>query len=70
MTTNISSILDKLQVESQNRGAAVGSRWIDTHGEKIASYSPVDGTKIAEVTMADEKSYEEVITQAQEAFKE
>ena len=70
MTNKITHILEKLEIEPVNKGAAIGKQWIDTAGETISSFSPVDGEEIAKVTMADEAAYEKVIGAAQEAFKE
>ena len=39
-------------------------------GEKIKSYSPVDGKEISTVSICDKKSYDLVITTAQKAFIE
>ena len=70
MSQDIASMLSKLQIEAQNKGAAIGNKWLTTEGETISSYSPVDGKKIADVTLADDKSYEQVINEAADAFKE
>lgn len=70
MSQNIQSILSKLEIASLNQGAAYGSTWLQTSGAKLTSYSPADGNAIADVTLADEQSYEKVILEAQEAFKE
>lgn len=69
MLQEMNEILSKLGVESQNLGSAYGSNWIKSTGKSIVSISPVDGSEIAQVQLADEASYEEVIGQAQEAFK-
>jgi len=68
--TDISKILKNLGVEAANPGAAIGGKWLPTTGEKITSFSPVDGKAIGEVTMADDHAYEKVINAAQGAFKE
>ena len=70
MSQEISDILKKLEVEPHNQGAAIGQNWLTTKGERIPSQSPVDGQTIAEVTLADEEAYEQVIKAAQEAFVE
>jgi len=70
MSKDIQTILSKLQVEPKNNGAAIGHKWLKSSGSSISSYSPVDGNKIADVTLADDASYEEVISEAQAAFKE
>jgi aldehyde dehydrogenase (NAD+) len=60
--------LKTLRVESTNKGVSTGTKWIDSTGETIDSFSPVDGKKIGSVTAADKRSYEAVIKKAQEAF--
>ncbi len=66
----IQKILDQFNIEPLNHGASTGGRWLHTRGEKIVSYSPVDGNEIAAVSGATEVDYEAVILKAQEAFKE
>lgn len=61
--------LKKLNINSINKGVSTGTQWIDSSGEKIDSYSPVDGKKIGSVTAADKNSYETVVKKAEEAFK-
>jgi len=61
--------LKTLQIGSSNPGVSTGTRWIDTAGETIDSYSPVDGKKIASVQAADKAGYETVMQKAEEAYK-
>lgn len=68
-STDIAQVLKSLGVEATNPGAAIGGKWLPTTGNRISSYSPVDGSAIAEVTLADENSYEKVVHAAEEAFK-
>ncbi len=68
--TEIQEILETLGIESINNGASTGGKWFKTRGEKIDSYSPVDGKLIASVNSASEADYEAVILKAQEAFAE
>ncbi|MFY7944361.1 MAG: aldehyde dehydrogenase family protein, partial [Crocinitomicaceae bacterium] len=68
--TEIQEILETLGIESINNGASTGGKWFKTRGEKIDSYSPVDGKLIASVNAASEADYEAVILKAQEAFLE
>ncbi len=63
-------ILKILKVNSQNQGCSTGSKWINSKGAKIDSFSPVDGKLIGSVTAADKDSYEKVIQTAEVAFKE
>ena len=61
--------LKKLQINKQNKGVSTGLKWLQAHGEKLSSLSPVDGKLIATVTGADKNSYEAVIIKAKEAFE-
>ncbi len=64
------NFLSTLKITSLNKGVSTGSNWIDSTGEKIDSFSPVDGKLIGSVTAADEKAYAQVIDTASKAFKE
>ncbi len=64
------NFLETLKIETLNKGVSTGNNWLDAKGETIESFSPVDGQKIGAVTSADKESYEAVIQQAEEAFKE
>ncbi len=66
----MNKVLDKLDIKKINEGAATGTKWLKAGGEKINSYSPVDGKLIASVTTVTRKSYDKVIDQAQAAFQE
>lgn len=66
---NIQEVLSQLGIESVNHGASTGSVWFETKGEKIESYSPVDGKLIATVNAATEADYDKTVEKAQEAFK-
>ncbi|MEQ1678540.1 MAG: aldehyde dehydrogenase family protein, partial [Chitinophagaceae bacterium] len=57
-----------LKIESLNKGVSTGTQWIDSKGETIDSFSPVDGKKIGSVIAADKESYEAVIKKAEAAF--
>ena len=63
-------ILKQLGIQENNKGVSTGINWLQSSGETITSYSPVDGKVIASVTAADKEAYEAVIQKAQEAFKE
>src|SRR5438874_11335652 len=60
--------LDILHVEKQNKGTSTGSNWLNSRGDDLSSYSPVDGNLIGTVTTTDKDSYEQIIKAAQEAF--
>ncbi|NBX80453.1 MAG: aldehyde dehydrogenase family protein [Flavobacteriales bacterium] len=67
-STEIQEILNSLGIEEINNGASTGGKWFKTRGERIDSYSPVDGKIIASVNAATEADYEAVILKAQEAY--
>ena len=60
--------LKTLNISANNKGVSTGVQWIKSKGEKLSSYSPVDGVLIGTVLGADKEAYEVVITKAQEAF--
>ncbi len=65
----LKKILSTLGIQKENEGVSTGTQWLKSGGEKIDSYSPVDGKLIASVTAANQKSYEKVIAEAQQAFE-
>lgn len=65
---DVTEILAELGIESNNNGASTGGKWFKTRGEKLESFSPVDGQLIASVNAATEADYEAIILKAQEAF--
>ncbi|MGG9964545.1 L-piperidine-6-carboxylate dehydrogenase [Ferruginibacter sp. SUN106] len=60
--------LAQLKIQKNNNGVSTGLLWPKAKGEKIQSFSPVDGNLIATVTAADKNNYDAVIAKAQEAF--
>jgi aldehyde dehydrogenase (NAD+) len=61
--------LDELQIKEQNPGTSTGTKWIESRGPMLESFSPVDGKRIATLTMTDKAAaYDEVVGKAQEAF--
>lgn len=70
INSEIQEVLNKLGIQPKNKGAAIGNQFLETTGETITSYSPVDGNAIANITFGDEASYQEIMKQAQSAFKE
>ncbi|TXH22828.1 MAG: aldehyde dehydrogenase family protein [Chitinophagaceae bacterium] len=65
----LEDIFKEFNFQSNNYGAHDGLQYIATHGEKIQSYSPVDGKLLASVILADEKDYHAIIQKSEEAFK-
>ena len=66
----MNDFLLELGIQPANEGVSTGNKWLKANGEKIDSYSPVDGKLIASVTGAGKENYEAVIRQAEIAFKE
>jgi len=65
---NIQTILDALKIDTTITGASTGYKWIDTQGEEISSFSPVDNVKIASVKATTSTDYQTVVKEAKEAF--
>lgn len=63
----ISQSLKNLGIESVNPGISTGSTWTNSTST-LASVSPVDGQTIAEVRVADQSNYDQIVEVAQQAF--
>ncbi len=61
-------VLEKLGINEVNPGAYCGE-WLDTRGEIIEVFSPIDDSIIAKVKSASKEDYEIVSKKAQETFK-
>lgn len=66
----IAKELKTLGIDEMNYGVSTGVNWMKGEGNKIESYSPVDGELIASCSSASRDEYEEIITTAQAAFIE
>src|SRR5690242_16453311 len=62
--------LQQLNIKEENAGTSTGLKSIDGSGEKIESWSPVDGKFIGSVLATSESGYQETLQVAQEAFLE
>jgi aldehyde dehydrogenase (NAD+) len=60
--------LAPLKINAVNSGVSTGQTALTAKGEKIESYSPVDGKLIGVVQAANKENYEAVINKAQEAW--
>lgn len=67
-TTEMQQVLKDLGIKPVNSGASTGADFLNTKGEVISSFSPVDGKLIATVNSATAQDYELVVQKAQEAF--
>jgi aldehyde dehydrogenase (NAD+) len=61
--------LKQLNIEAHNAGVSTGHEWLNSSGEIISAYSPVDGQLIGTVQTADKAAYDAAIAKAQEAFE-
>ncbi len=64
------NFLKELKISELNKGVSTGTKWISASGEKIMSFSPVDGKPIATVNACDKRSFDYVVETAQNAFLE
>ena len=62
--------LQELKIQKENQGSSTGAKWIQSKGETIQSFSPVDNQLIGAVVTTDAAAYEQVIQTAQAAFIE
>ena len=62
--------LQQLGLTQENSGVSTGNEWLQSGGERIDSYSPVDGKLIGSVTATDKETYDKVVAKAMAAFKE
>ncbi len=62
--------LQQLQIQKENQGSSTGAKWIQSKGETIQSFSPVDNQLIGAVVTTDAAAYQQVIETAQAAFVE
>ena len=60
--------IKELKISELNNGVSTGSKWIAASGERITSFSPVDGKPIASVNSCDKKSFDQVVKTAQTVF--
>jgi aldehyde dehydrogenase (NAD+) len=65
---NCMDFLSQLNIVSHNRGISTGTEWSSSNGEKLESFSPVDGKLIAAVETIGNTGYDAVIEKAQQAF--
>jgi aldehyde dehydrogenase (NAD+) len=67
-TIKIQEVLDQLGIKPVNPGICTGTIWVDTPGEVLNSFSPVDGSLIAGVKQATKADYDKLMATAGEAF--
>lgn len=60
--------IEKLGIRSVNQGISAGQHYMGSTGSLLTSYSPVDGSQIARVYLADADGLDTVVRKAEEAF--
>ncbi len=60
--------LKQLNIRDLNNGGSTGTEWLASSGERIESFSPVDGKLIGTVISINKDQYNIVVQKAQEAF--
>ena len=60
--------LQDLKIQKENEGSSTGAKWIQSKGEMISSFSPVNNQLIGAVVTTDAAAYEQVIKTAEAAF--
>ena len=66
----IQEALSTLGLKAENKGVSTGANWLPSSGPTLVSTSPADGKTIGSVGSATPAEYEQVIQQAESAFKE
>ena len=67
MKNNISEILNKLEINTNQQGCSNGSEWFGS-GNSISSFSPVDGSILGNLSTGNKDDYNKLIDDAQKAF--
>lgn len=67
---NMKEVLSSLGIQDLNSGVANGTDYLKADGDKIDSYTPVNGQLIAAVTSASRPNYEMVVEAAETAFED
>ncbi len=65
---NLTEIFNELQISANNAGTSTGKE-NKSSNSFLSSFSPIDGQKLAEVSVTSKEQYEAVIQKAQEASK-
>jgi len=66
----ITEVLKTLGIKEINNGACTGTKWLETKGEILESYSSADGVVIGSIRQATAEDYNQIIETAEKAFKE
>ena len=64
----MNNFIQVLGIQDKNSGVSTGSNWLNTEGQSLDSFSPVDGKLIASLSTTDKKSFDSVVETATKAF--
>ena len=65
---NHMEFLKDLGIRSHNAGSSTGTKWFDNPIQTIESFSPVDGKKIAAISLTTKENYDQIVDKAQQAW--
>ena len=60
--------LKELGIHAHNAGSSTGKNWFDNPDQIIESYSPVNGKKIAGISVTTKENYDQIIEKANQAW--
>jgi len=60
--------LKELGIHAHNAGSSTGTNWFDNPKQIIESFSPVNGKKIAAISVTTKENYDEIIDKAYQAW--
>ncbi len=60
--------LQELGIHTHNAGSSTGIKWFDNSKQSLESFSPVDGKRIASVSVTDKENYDQIVLKALQAF--
>ncbi len=67
---DIKQTLKKLGIKEINSGATTGTKWFETTGKIVESYSPADGKVIGKVQQASKEDFNKIVDTAEKTFKQ
>jgi len=66
---SIDELLEKYELNDETDGCSTGSIWFSS-GDKIESFSPVNGNLIGNVRSGSKSDFEKIIQSSKNAFKQ
>ena len=66
---DLNQLFNKYELDKLSHGCSTGSEWFSS-GEKIKSYSPVNGKLIGEISSGSKNDFDHIVQVSKKAFKE